>query len=85
MRAQEIHAHSCKRPFVPIRVFLSDGSWHDVRHPEFIFVMQREVVIGTASQGGEFPERAAYIDPIHITRVEPINGKRHRAKSGGTR
>ena len=81
MRAQEIHAHARKRPFVPIRLFLSDGSSHDVRHPEFILVMQREVVIGTPARGDEIPERAVYIDPIHITRIEPINGKRRRAKS----
>ncbi len=81
MRAQEIHAHVRKRPFVPIRVFLSDGSRHDVRHPEFILVMQREVVIATPSRGEELPERAVYIDPIYITRIEPLNGKKRREKS----
>ena len=70
-----------RRPFVPIRLFLSDGPAHDVRHPEFILIMQREVWIGTPSRGEEIPERAVYIDPIHITRIEPINGKRGRAKS----
>jgi hypothetical protein len=80
MRAQEIHAHVRKRPFVPIRVFLSDGSRHDVRHPEFILVTQREVVIGTPSRGDQIPETTVYIDPIHITRIEPINGKKRRDK-----
>ncbi|HLF95316.1 MAG TPA: hypothetical protein VJB14_17750 [Planctomycetota bacterium] len=65
---------------MPIRLFLSDGSRHDVRHPEFIFVMQREIVIATASRGGDIPERAVFIDPIHITRIEPINGKKGHAR-----
>lgn len=81
MRAQEIQAHMRKRPFVPIRVFLSDGSSHDVRHPEFMLVMQREVIIGILPVGAEIPEHAVYIDPVHITRIEPIDGKRGRAKS----
>ena len=78
MRAQEIQEHVRKRPFVPIRVFLSDDSRHDVRHPEFIFVMQREIVIGAPSRGDGIPESAVYIDPIHITRIEPINGREAR-------
>jgi hypothetical protein len=80
VRALEVQPHVRKRPFVPIRIFLSDGSKHDVRHPEFIFVTQREIAIGTPSHGDEIPERSVYIDPIHITRIEPINGKKRHAK-----
>ena len=81
MRALEIQEHVRKRPFAPFRVFLSDGSAHDVRHPEFILVMQREIIIGLPTHGDEIPERKVFIDPIHITRIEPINGKRRHAKS----
>ena len=81
MRAQEVHAHTRKLPFVPIRVFVSDGSPHDVRHPEFILITQRETVIGTPSRGDKIPETTVYIDPVHITRIEPINGKKRRPKS----
>ncbi len=77
MKAIEVQEHVRKRPFVPIRIFLSDGAKHDVRHPEFIFGTQRETGIGLPSQGDEIPERSVYIAPIHITRIEPINGKRH--------
>jgi len=77
MRAQEIQEHVRRRPFVAFRVFLSDGSSHDVRHPEFALVMQREVIIGLPNRGDEIPDRKVFIDPVHITRIEPINGKRH--------
>ena len=33
MRPQQIRAHLGRQPFVPIRVFLTDGSWYDVRAP----------------------------------------------------
>ena len=81
----EIHEHARRRPFVPFRVFLSDGSGHVVRHPDFIFVMQREVVIGIASGAQEIPGAGVYIDPIHITRIEPIGARRSRTKPRRTR
>ena len=51
MRAQEIQARVRTQPFVPIRVFVSDGAYYDVRHPEFILITLREVVIGTQKHG----------------------------------
>lgn len=80
MRAQEVQVHTRKRPFAPFRVFLFDGSSHDVRHPEFIFIAQREIWVGTPSRAEQIPETAVYIDPVHITRIEPINGKGRGAK-----
>ncbi|MBI2932728.1 MAG: hypothetical protein HYY16_13860 [Planctomycetes bacterium] len=68
---------------MPIRFFLSDGSKHDVRHPEFILVTPREIVIATPSRAEALPERLVFIDPVHITRIEPINGRRRRAKYRG--
>jgi len=80
MRAQEIQARVRTRPFVPIRVFVSEGARYDVRHPEFILITLREVVIGTLKQGENIPGGLVYIDPIHITRIEPINGKKGHAR-----
>ena len=77
MRADEIRAHLRRQPFRPIRVHISDGSSYEVPHPEFAFVSRNEVVIGLDSGDDEIPERSVYCDPIHITRIEPIDG--HRA------
>ena len=74
MRPDEIRAHLHKRPFQPIRIFVSDGSSYDVRHPEMMFVTRREVVIGLDAGDDRIPERSAYCDPVHITRIEPIDG-----------
>jgi hypothetical protein len=75
MRLEDIRAHIRKHPFQPIRVFVSDGSFYDVMHHDFMIVGRTEIVIGLASGPEEFPKQKAYIDPLHITRIEPINGK----------
>jgi hypothetical protein len=75
MTPETIQEHLHRQPFQPFRLFLSDGSEYDVRHPEMVFVMRREVIIALPQRGGQFPERAVYCDPLHITRIEPINGK----------
>ncbi len=74
MRPDDIRAHLRKQPFRPIRIYVSDGSSYDVRHPEMMFVTRTEVVIGLDAGDDDIPERSAYCDPIHITRIEPIDG-----------
>jgi len=75
MRPDEIRAHVRKQPFVPFRVFLSDGSHYDVLHHDFMLVGRREVIVGIAESADKFPQRNAHLDPMHITRIKQINGK----------
>ncbi len=79
MRLDDIRAHIRKHPFQPIRVYVSDGSHYDVLHHDFMIVGRSEVVIGLASDPEDFPQQKAFIDPVHITRIEPINGKKARS------
>lgn len=76
MRPDEIRAHLRRQPFQPIRIYISDGAHYDVRHPEMALVARTEVVIALDSNDDDIPERFAYCDPIHITRIEPLNGKK---------
>jgi hypothetical protein len=75
MRADEISKHIRRQPFRPLRVYISDGSSYDVRHPELMYVSRTEVVIGLEPGDDVIPERSVYCDPVHITRIEPINGE----------
>jgi hypothetical protein len=84
MRADEISKHLRRQPFRPIRVYVSDGSAYDVRHPELMFVSRSEVVIGLDPGTDVIPERSVYCDPVHITRIEPINGESVPAMRPGT-
>jgi len=74
MTPEDIREHLREQPFEPFRVFLSDGSAHEVRHPEMMLVMRRKVIIALPRPGEEFARRAVYCDPLHITRIEPIDG-----------
>ena len=80
MRANEIRTHLRQRPFEPIRIFLSDGAFYDVRHPEMAAVSRTVVAIGLEPTDDGLPDRFAYCDPVHITRIEPIDGKPPKAK-----
>jgi len=80
MRPSDIIAHLRNQPVRPVRVFISDGKSYDVRHPEMMMVGRTEVIIGLLSDGDPVYDRFAYCDPVHITRIEPINGKRPRRK-----
>ena len=75
MRAEEIRGHLKELPFRPIRLFVSDGSTYDIPHPDFMIVSRAEVVVAIHLGNGDIPERFAYFDPVHITRIEPINGQ----------
>ena len=81
MRLEAIHAHLRKQPFIPFRVFLSNGATHEVRHPEMMWVSRIEVGIALEPTSGpalgedDIPYRFAYCDPVHIVKLEPINGQ----------
>ena len=75
MRANEILRQQRTRPFKPIRIHLSDGASYDVRHPEMMMVTAAVVFIALAPEKDGVPDRSVYCDPLHVTRIEPINGE----------
>jgi len=75
MSPEKLQQHLRRQPFQPFRVFLSDGSSHDVRHPEMALVGRREVVIAIPPTVGRLPDKFVYCDPLHGTRSEPIDGR----------
>lgn len=81
MTAEKLREHLRRQPFHPFRVFLSDGSKHDVRHPEMAFLTRREIIIAVSQDVGGFPERTVICDLLHVTRIEPIDGKNGSRRS----
>jgi hypothetical protein len=68
-----------RKPFRPIRLFLSDGSHHDVPHPEFAWVFGGRIFIGEPANGsleGDGPLKELSI--LHVTRVEEL--RPHKSK-----
>lgn len=83
MRPKEILSHLQRKPFAPIRIHVSDGASYDVSHPEMMAVTATIVFIAQPPETDGVPECSVYCDPVHITRIEPLDGdkpKRPKAK-----
>ncbi|QDT39701.1 hypothetical protein [Stratiformator vulcanicus] len=68
---QKIHRLLRARPFRSFRLYLSDGSEFEVRHPESALLTQGGLYIGRyADEQSEIPESDAFCSLLHMTRVE---------------
>ena len=73
------------RPFRPFRVYLSDGSYHDIPHPEFAWLLGSRLYVAwiDETRGPEDPA-SRELAVLHITRIEPLalpgGGKSRKAK-----
>lgn len=75
MRAEEFTELLRTRPFVPLRIHLTDGQYYDVRHPDLVLVLRQRVDIGLQPD----PEtgvldRVVHCSLLHIVRVEALAG-----------
>jgi hypothetical protein len=75
MNPLEIWNEVRAKPFRPFRIHMSDGSSYPVPHPEFILVTRTRVTISLSPGEDQLPERAVVCDPIHITRIEPLDAE----------
>ena len=73
MHARELLDLQRTRPFPGLRIHVSDGASYDVMHPEMMTVTSRSVFIALPPLEDGLPTGGSvYCDPVHITRVEPI-------------
>ena len=81
MRPEDILQLLRSRPFQPFRMYMSDGSIFDIRHPELAIVERSKIVLGVPGESGpDGPvERTVFCALVHIVRAEPINGAMHAA------
>lgn len=76
MRAEELRGLLDRRPFVPIRLYFSDGTAFDIRYPEMALLTRSTVEVGISEREGEkIADRAVSATLLHIVRVENLNGK----------
>ncbi len=62
-----------ERPFVPVRLHLSNGREHVIRHPELAIVGQHIVAIGSPREDNpELAGRITHCALSHIAEVEPL-------------
>ena len=81
MRANEIIKILREPPFTGLRIYISDGSSYEVYHPDMMLVTERKVYIALPpSRMDAVPGGAVHCDPVHITRIEPLNDKRRPSR-----
>jgi hypothetical protein len=64
-----------RRPFVPFRITLTEGSTYEVRHPELCVAGRRSAFIGFAAPDDpdHLFERSVTVDLLHIVKLEPLD------------
>ena len=73
MNPESLRSELRRQPFVPLRLYLTDGKSYDIRHPEMAMITSRDVYIGTESSPGSGVAKAAdLVSLLHVVRVEQI-------------
>ena|SRR5438552_110392 len=64
-----------QRPFVPFRLYVSDGPVYLIKHPDLVLVAPGYIIVGVppeVPQPSVMIERHVVVDLGHITRLEPV-------------
>ena len=81
MRAEELSELIRTRPFVPLRLHMTDGTAYDIRHPDNIMVLRGRVDVGRgADPHTGVIDAVDHLSLLHIVRVE----MRHEQPIGGS-
>lgn len=75
MRPDDSLERRQKCPVEPIRLHMSDGSHYDVRRPETLVVARTQIILAMYPYPDTPAEKLEYLDPLHVTRIEEINGE----------
>ena len=73
MLPDDLHAKLHAVPFERFRMYLTDGSAYDIRHPESVLIGRRTAVIGVKEKPSQnYYDRFVTVVLVHIVRLEPI-------------
>jgi hypothetical protein len=68
-------------PFKAFRIWMSDGSHHDIAHPELAWVLGSRVFIGERQGSTEADDYTArQLSILHISRIEELQTRRKLTK-----
>jgi len=83
MRPTDIQDQLKRGPF-PLRLCFSDGSAFELRHPELLIVSRSTLALTImGSPNARLAERIILLDPVHLVRIEPVNGngaRKHKTR-----
>jgi len=74
MRPEELRVLLRRQPFIPMRLFLSDGTTYDIRHPEMALLTRSTIEIGIEEKPGRgIADEVVYCSLLHVVRVEDLD------------
>jgi len=74
MTPEALRAELRRQPFIPLRIFLTDGKTYEVRHPEMVMVKRREIYVGTeTAPGSGVAAECDLVSLLHVVRVEVVS------------
>jgi hypothetical protein len=84
MAPEELLRNLQRRPFVPFRITLTEGSTYEVHHPELCMTGRRSAVIGLTLPGAPdlLFESSVTVDLLHIVKLEPLDKAPSPTKDG---
>ncbi|MBY0230102.1 MAG: hypothetical protein K2W96_12540 [Gemmataceae bacterium] len=83
MAPEEIRASLREQPFQPFRLLMSDGTHHDIRHPDLLWIGLTTAYVGLTGEPGQtFFERSVKIDLRHVTQLVPLEAIPAPGKNG---
>jgi hypothetical protein len=74
MTPESLRAELRRQPFVPLRLYLTDGKTYDLRHPEMAMITSREIYVGReeTSPGSGVAKECDLVSLLHVVQVEQI-------------
>ena len=75
MSPQDLSDLLRKRPFVPFRIYATDGRTYDVRHPDQALVLRTRVILPLPRTPDENAERSEHLALIHVVRLEELSSE----------
>jgi hypothetical protein len=73
MRPEELRELLTTRPFVPLRIHMTDGKSFDIRHPDNVLVLRSRVDIGVPTDAASgILDRVEHRSLLHVVRVEEL-------------
>jgi hypothetical protein len=85
MRTEDVMALLRKRPFVPLRIHMTDGHAYDIQHPEMMIVSRSHAMVGLQpnSKTGVV-DRIEHCGLIHVVRIEEMSAASADASAGAS-
>jgi hypothetical protein len=75
MTVQTFREMLSRQPFQPVKITLSSGESHEIRHPEMAMLTRTNLLVGIDVSDDGVPAEFKILSLLHVTAIEPLAGK----------